>query len=111
MEHIAPAYQAMFEECEARFRLLKRQHNTRAPIARLPTETLSEIFLLAQEMNDGLDKMLPPVSHTCHTWRAVALTCPALWTFVDCSYVALAKALVSRAHTLPLELSVANYMM
>ena len=72
---------------------LKIRLNELAPIARLPPELLSEIFIQVALMNAHTlrAKHLPAnraawnVTHVSHHWREVALNCPSLWSEIEIS--------------------------
>ncbi|KAL1740718.1 hypothetical protein HDZ31DRAFT_67661 [Schizophyllum fasciatum] len=56
-----------------------------APIRRLPTEILSEIFLLAVPddwFTVPSGAMTLPYASVCHAWRIVSLTTPQLWAAI-----------------------------
>ncbi|KAH9936681.1 uncharacterized protein B0H18DRAFT_329334 [Fomitopsis serialis] len=67
---------------------LRARLNTLVPISRLPVEVLSEIFLHTAAVRlyvPGRDHDLHPyhwlqVTRMCRHWRAVALSCTALWS-------------------------------
>ena len=70
---------------------LKRHRNVLAPVGRLPGDILTEIFLRLVEAHDGRDAgslasqddyphQWVYITHVCHAWRTLALTCGALWT-------------------------------
>ncbi|KAK7685811.1 hypothetical protein QCA50_011157 [Cerrena zonata] len=73
---------------------LKIRLNQLVPIARLPPELLSEIFLQCITMNAPNNRLFHrTMSHTsrwkvtqvCHYWREVALHCPSLWSQIEVS--------------------------
>lgn len=68
--------------------------NRLVPIARLPPELLSEIFLQCLEVNTVSNRPTHrvvehkdrwTVTHICHYWREVALRCPSLWSQIEVS--------------------------
>ncbi|KAJ8095168.1 hypothetical protein PM082_010390 [Marasmius tenuissimus] len=64
---------------------LEQCHSLLAPIYRLPTETLTDIFVYACEGNKLTSSSPPAVillSTICGRWRNVALTTPRLWSFL-----------------------------
>ena len=89
-------------------RSLRERRNTLAIISRLPPELLSRIFLHARDMTDGTAKVLPPASHVCRAWRAVALACGLLWSEIDCVRLGWAKEMILRSRGAPLALQVSN---
>lgn len=66
---------------EEEIRHLKSQHNTVAPICRLPPEILSHIFVLIPGNKHsklwGRSRM--QLTHVCRYWRTVAENCAVLW--------------------------------
>ena len=89
---------------EEAIRSLRGQRNTLAPVSRLPPELLSRIFLHARDMSDGTEKVLPPASHACRAWRALALACGLLWTQIDCTRLSWAEEMMLRSRGAPLAL-------
>ncbi|KAF6766234.1 hypothetical protein DFP72DRAFT_11795 [Ephemerocybe angulata] len=83
-------------EVAQRIRLLKDEiwalqvsRNDGIPIALLPAEILSKIFLevafltLANSALPGQEKVTwIHLTHVCHQWRIVALNCPSLWSLI-----------------------------
>jgi hypothetical protein len=65
-------------------RKLKTRRNTLAYISRLPTEIISRIFTsLAYSYFERSDlSWIPSVTAVCGHWRAIALECPNLWSFI-----------------------------
>lgn len=55
-----------------------------APVNRLPTEILCDIFHMVHRSSFSLKPSLA-LSHVCGRWRSIALELPELWTFVDIS--------------------------
>ncbi|RDB25736.1 hypothetical protein Hypma_006082 [Hypsizygus marmoreus] len=75
-------------------RILKRQHNSLIPIARLVPEVLCHVFeyvrtayLHAKSYGGrGITMRWVWVSYVCSGWRSIALGCPRLWNTIDMSY-------------------------
>ncbi|KAK7022372.1 hypothetical protein R3P38DRAFT_2960737 [Favolaschia claudopus] len=91
------------------------------PMARLPLELQSQIFLYVEHRSwdckaDPRD--VPMVFlNVCHLWRVIALSTPNLWTEIKidslpCStnYIALYKNWMERAGRLPLSLSLQGFL-
>lgn len=89
---------------EDAIRSLRERRNTFAPISRLSHELLSRMFLHARDMADGTAKVLPPASHVCRAWRAVAHGCGLLWTEIDCIRLNWAKEMLLLSRGAPLTL-------
>ncbi|EIW61794.1 uncharacterized protein TRAVEDRAFT_44614 [Trametes versicolor FP-101664 SS1] len=100
---------------------LQSLYNTHAPIARLPPEILSEVFLIQaavlrrdalhgffHDEDDVLHQSLYKwikVSHVCRHWREIALNCANLWTWVAYDQripISYPEMLLERARELPL---------
>ncbi|CAL1695052.1 unnamed protein product [Somion occarium] len=64
-------------------RLLNHLHNTTAPVYRLPTEALVNIFAIAITLPGSYTRELVLLTHVCHWWRDVALGASTLWTRID----------------------------
>ncbi|KII85877.1 hypothetical protein PLICRDRAFT_299805 [Plicaturopsis crispa FD-325 SS-3] len=80
MDVVEAAREKIDEEIEALLRpirpirALRTKRNALAPIHRLPTELLSEIFVYAARANwKGLTSV-------CSHWRYISLKCPLLWS-------------------------------
>ncbi|KAI0725208.1 hypothetical protein C8Q72DRAFT_618537 [Fomitopsis betulina] len=75
--------------CATYMAALKSRLNMLAPISVLPPEALCEVFLrVAGVGDDGVPGAWPPygwicVSHVCKHWRAVAISCPSLWSKIN----------------------------
>jgi hypothetical protein len=85
-----------------------------APIARLPPETLSEIFLHCQD-EQNLRKTPLFLGSVCSRWRIIALSTPPLWASLTLtirsahlqSDVMLVKTWLARAGICPLTIRLA----
>ena len=89
------------------------RRNSFAPIARLPPELLSAIFL--ENLHDWQRKMFvrhprtPPwvvVSHVCRHWRDVSLNCAELWTHISLISRKWADEFLKRSKAAPLTVRV-----
>lgn len=72
-----------FERAKSRFLTLQRDLEERrwwiAPIRKLPTEILTEVFLLASET----DRLAPlKLAGVCHLWREIMFATPRAWSFI-----------------------------
>lgn len=90
---------------EEAVRDLKSQRNTLAPIAKLPPELLSKIFLFcaaacASKYKQSLAWI--KVSHVSKHWRAVAIGCPNLWSSVVFFSGSWAHEMLRRSKMAPL---------
>ncbi|KAF6741147.1 hypothetical protein DFP72DRAFT_771379, partial [Ephemerocybe angulata] len=71
---------------------LKRRRNTWSPISDLPSEVLSDIFLLSFQSSADSEAQLHrnalpenvrlSISHVSYAWRMVALNSPELWATI-----------------------------
>ncbi|KAF7335989.1 F-box domain-containing protein [Mycena sanguinolenta] len=108
---IARLREQQFEDSERLNQLTEEQvllsnyraanHAIFSPLRRMPLELLSEIFgwTLTSARSQLIDrpefieKESPWVlTHVCRTWRAVAVSTPALWSILILDYVALAPS-------------------
>ncbi|KAK7000460.1 hypothetical protein R3P38DRAFT_3058462 [Favolaschia claudopus] len=91
------------------------------PMARLPLELQSQIFLYVEHKSwycEADPRDVPMVFlNVCHLWRVIALSTPKLWTKIridslPCSanYIALYKNWMERAGRLPLSLSLKGFL-
>ncbi|KAJ6531643.1 hypothetical protein DFH09DRAFT_994075 [Mycena vulgaris] len=99
-----------------------------APIAKLPTELLAEIFKISVHMHDGttLEHSTPhtlsplfqtrQISQTCSRWRQIVLGMPQLWaegvldicsksTMTEAAYLTGLKTVLTRSSPLPISVS------
>lgn len=85
--------------------------NTFSPVAKLPPEILSEIFLTVRE-NQILGGIRPNawvvVTSVCRQWRSIALRTATLWTEVDLSRAEWMNLLLERSQSAPLSLVASN---
>lgn len=105
---------------------LKRQINILSPINRLPNEVLSYIFLYYSATEQAhCEETLPKsacgttqdakrrhaqrngwmrISHVCHLWREVALSCAKFWTLFYVTDRATIMEVLARSKSLPLDI-------
>jgi hypothetical protein len=62
---------------------LLSQRNLMVTVNRLPTELLSLVFTMTQELWRESDPLRLAVTHVCKQWRDVALNCSALWNYIE----------------------------
>ncbi|KZV59792.1 hypothetical protein PENSPDRAFT_672110 [Peniophora sp. CONT] len=98
------------------------RRNTLAPVSRLPTEILAEVFLIVRDKWEpsmretqaiGGKKQYElawiKVTFVCHRWREIALGTPGLWSAqMDCMDYppSLIPSLLQRSANLPIRLAV-----
>lgn len=90
-----------------------RPHNIMAAIGddyyptiqRLPAEILVVVFTAATRADNGISKDLLAITHVCQRWRAVATTCPSLWTEISLDRPHLARLFLDRSSNLPLTIN------
>ncbi|KAI0736550.1 hypothetical protein C8Q72DRAFT_800330 [Fomitopsis betulina] len=94
---------------------LKTALNSYSPIAVLPPEIFSEIFMHAAGIYTEDAASIPAVhdltrtSHVCKQWRAIALGCPALWSCIDLHRpLEWVAELLARSKEAPLYVSMAG---
>ncbi|TFK57850.1 hypothetical protein BDN72DRAFT_851950, partial [Pluteus cervinus] len=98
-----------------RTRALRRLRNTLPPIASLPNEILSKVFLLCHRLNvnAGPNKTAQKnveqrgaarlvLSWVSHHWREVAVSYPDLWTFVSKGNLEYMQKCMNRSKNLDL---------
>ncbi|KAJ8084917.1 hypothetical protein PM082_003694 [Marasmius tenuissimus] len=90
-------------------KLDNRRYNSTRPISRLPDETLIHIFNLyasddAVVSSNGLPGLLA-VTWVCTRWREVALHCPMLWRKPDFRFPSLAREMIHRSKSVPLDIN------
>ncbi|KAJ7765442.1 hypothetical protein DFH07DRAFT_810614 [Mycena maculata] len=81
-------------------RALQFRRNALSPVGRLPPEMLSRIFLFCSDPESL--SWIKEVSHICHYWRTVALSCPNLWSFPVFSQPKWADEMLKRSKMAPL---------
>ena len=76
--------------------------NTFAPINRIPREILSTIpDYLSEEYT--ADQDLITLTHVCNGWRELFISCPFLWTYLDCKNVEKTRVYIERSKSSLLE--------
>ncbi|KAF8869966.1 hypothetical protein BD779DRAFT_1582781 [Infundibulicybe gibba] len=78
---------------------------------RLPSEILSQIFILHAQLEQQWLKSVLTVIHVCKRWWQIGLSCPRLWShidFEDCHSAAGMAAMFERSCSVPLSLSVSD---
>jgi hypothetical protein len=88
--------------------LLKRRNLSSPSICVLPSEVLSQIFIMTQRALREFERKWIALAHVCHQWRQVALITPHLWTAVDYRTPAATRDFITRATALPLAISVST---
>ena len=82
--------------------LVRRMKNTFAPINRIPREILSTLpDYLSEEYT--ADQDLITLTHVCNGWRELFISCPFLWTYLDCKNVEKTRAYIERSKSSLLE--------
>jgi hypothetical protein len=86
---------------------LQRKRNALLPVARLPSEVLTEVFLyvVLQDHNSGRPGVWVnyAFSQTSHHLRKVALACPLLWSFLFARTPALTGEMLRRSRDCALQ--------
>ncbi|KAI0056553.1 hypothetical protein BV25DRAFT_1563377 [Artomyces pyxidatus] len=104
------ALEKKIAEAEGKLLALRRLKNSQAPISRLPVEVLTRIFscFQASRHNMHTSPSCPPawvaVTHVCHHWRNVALSCPSLWTNVVLLSPSWASEMLNRSLNTPISI-------
>jgi len=76
--------------------------NALAPINRAPPEVLS---LIPGYREDGdRDEASIKLTHVCRYWRQIFVSCPSLWTRLDCKNVEKTRVCIERSKNSPLEI-------
>ena len=93
----------------------QRQLNTLIPIARLPPELLSEVFIhfaaLARDISSpayprGRSKRWIQIAHICHYWRNIALSTPRVWSEFTVDKLEWTQEMLARSKWVPLRVKV-----
>ncbi|KAJ1301591.1 hypothetical protein OPQ81_008839 [Rhizoctonia solani] len=105
-------------------RTKREQENNRVWINRLPTEVLSRIFVIGEDMDQDKDspheddrnkdasvlQFQELVAQVCRKWRTVATSMPMLWTYISItgpkSFDSAAVFLERSGQTIPLEIEI-----
>jgi len=100
-------------ELELEIRSLRTFRNSTASTASLPAEILSQIFLaLRSSASDSAYRPLTwlSVTRVSRQWRAVALSCPALWSNISFTCrPEFTDLMVARSRDVPLTLKITAY--
>jgi len=81
--------------------------NTFAPINRIPPEVLTLVPDYWEDDNN--DGALIGLTHVCRGWRELFVSCPSLWTRLDCIHVGKTRAYIERSKTSPLEICLGEF--
>jgi hypothetical protein len=90
-------------------RSLLWQRNAVVAVNHLPVELLSLIFSMVQERWRKPDPLRLAITHVCKQWRFVALSCPALWNYVEIGSSwgpPFVNEMIQRAKGLPLLINI-----
>ncbi|KAI0046761.1 hypothetical protein FA95DRAFT_1572960 [Auriscalpium vulgare] len=109
-EEVRKAYAVKYGAMSAARRALRQQRNALPPVARLPPETLRNIFAFCSEVDEPWIEKGPgsylgwlAVTHVCQRWRDVALSHTGLWAEIlhslGCGWT---EAFAERAQMMPL---------
>lgn len=108
---VAGTLKSLDEEIEKMQEILVRLKTTRndlLPVARIPPELLSEIFLCFRDSStrpsrEYVQKMSwISITHVCARWRNVALADPRLWNTINLRFPDLADYFLNYSGMLPL---------
>lgn len=116
-EEIDSQIEEVLKNANEQIRALREQRNTVAPIASLPSELLTQIFLDVrnaelesfgasgyQKPDVPLSAGLPTCSLVCRVWRDLAIGYSPLWTVINCNHTEWAKVMMFRAGNVSLDL-------
>ena len=82
--------------------LVRFLKNSLAPINRIPVEVLS---LIPEYCDEGYaDQVLITLTHVCHSWRDVLISCSSLWTTLDLVNVEKTRTYIERSKASPLRI-------
>jgi len=76
--------------------------NAFAPVNKIPPEVLTLIPDYWENNSD--DGALIGLTHVCRGWRELFISCPSLWTRLDCINVDKTRAYIERSKTSPLKI-------
>lgn len=99
--------------------LLQSHRNAIVPVDKIPPEILSYIFSFCTPQFEGFqdfgggskvepDRRWLAFSHICSSWRQLALADPTLWTCPNFSDTEFAEAMMKRAGSVMLQISLAE---
>lgn len=80
---------------------IRTMKNALAPANRLPVEILQQIPSWLAYVSDII-----ATSQVCRYWRLAALSCPSLWTFLDCKSTPATRAFIERSGVVPLDICI-----
>ncbi|TCD69063.1 hypothetical protein EIP91_008961 [Steccherinum ochraceum] len=86
-------YERIITGHQGEIRTLRSQLNACAPVARIPTEILQEIFRLATDATKGSASNLV-LGQICRHWRDVALGCGNIWSNIVADNLTTQPAMV-----------------
>lgn len=75
--------------------------NALVPVNKLPVEILQQVPSWLPYVSEVV-----ATSHVCRYWRAAFLSCPNLWTFLDCKSTPATRAYIERSGVSPLQISI-----
>ncbi|KAF8870549.1 hypothetical protein BD779DRAFT_1680983 [Infundibulicybe gibba] len=81
--------------------------NALIPMARLPPEVLSRIFVFHAQLEWKWLRAVLTSTRVCKRWREIGLSCPALWSYIDyedCRSVEWMATMIQRSCSVPLSL-------
>ena len=82
--------------------LVRSMKNSLALINKIPPDVL---FLIPNYWEDSnRDTGLINLTHVCHSWRELFISCPLLWACLDCASVDKTKTYIERSKSSPLEI-------
>lgn len=81
-------------------------YDSLGPISRLPAEILLQIFQCCTRRPDVEEANWLAFSHVCRQWYHLAVAESSLWTYPDFERPKLAQAMINRARSRPLHLTV-----
>ena len=80
---------------------IRTMRNALVPTNRLPVEILQQIPSWLPYVSDII-----AASQVCRYWRAAFLSCPDLWTFLDCKSIRATRAFIERSGVVPLDICI-----
>ncbi|KAF8871828.1 hypothetical protein BD779DRAFT_1652743, partial [Infundibulicybe gibba] len=81
--------------------------NALIPMARLPPEIMSRIFVFHAQLERKWLKAVLTSTRVCKRWRQIGLSCLELWSHIDyedCRSVAWMDTIIKRSRSVPLSL-------
>jgi len=80
---------------------IRTMRNALVPANRLPVEILQQIPSWLPYVYE-----IVAASQVCRYWRAAFLSCPDLWTFLDCKSTRATRAFIERSGVAPLDICI-----